>query len=72
MQGLVGKGHGLVLDEICVLAQFWQLDIKPEVLRATNSAVSDILGQTCVLVYVLSSCVAYERRISGKSPVPYL
>eukprot|EP00042_Codosiga_hollandica_P050076 m.591291 g.591291 ORF g.591291 m.591291 type:complete len:305 (+) comp58013_c0_seq52:117-1031(+) len=42
-QGLVGTGHRLTLDDICVLVQFWNLDIKLDALRASTLTLQDIL-----------------------------
>eukprot|EP00042_Codosiga_hollandica_P037134 m.289877 g.289877 ORF g.289877 m.289877 type:complete len:241 (+) comp55064_c0_seq20:93-815(+) len=56
VQGLVAKGHGLLLDDICVLAQFWELDIKPDVLRASQLTLQNILQGTSVSLKRKLSC----------------
>eukprot|EP00042_Codosiga_hollandica_P026847 m.129341 g.129341 ORF g.129341 m.129341 type:complete len:315 (+) comp52313_c1_seq2:127-1071(+) len=55
-QGLVGKGHGLTLDELCVLAQFWALDIKADVLGASNLTLQSILQSKAVALKKKLSC----------------
>ena len=40
-----------MLDEICVAAQFWGLDIKPDVLRASNLNLQCILRQSANFIW---------------------
>eukprot|EP00042_Codosiga_hollandica_P041046 m.362528 g.362528 ORF g.362528 m.362528 type:complete len:255 (-) comp56017_c0_seq19:18-782(-) len=42
-QNLVRKKHRLALGDICVLAQFWKLDIKLEMLRTSNLTLQGIV-----------------------------
>eukprot|EP00042_Codosiga_hollandica_P013960 m.31847 g.31847 ORF g.31847 m.31847 type:complete len:236 (-) comp42066_c0_seq1:33-740(-) len=43
VQGLIGKGSSLTLEEICTLVRHWQLSIKLETLRASGLTLRLIL-----------------------------
>eukprot|EP00042_Codosiga_hollandica_P026913 m.130057 g.130057 ORF g.130057 m.130057 type:complete len:556 (-) comp52330_c2_seq20:103-1770(-) len=55
-QGLVGKGHRLTLDDICVLVQFWKLEIKLDVLCATALTLQSIFENSPVTLRRRLSC----------------
>eukprot|EP00042_Codosiga_hollandica_P027090 m.132278 g.132278 ORF g.132278 m.132278 type:complete len:181 (-) comp52381_c0_seq2:74-616(-) len=55
LQQAVQSGHALTLEDICVLAQFWRLDVKADVLRASNLTLQGLLG---------SNPLALRRRLT--------
>eukprot|EP00042_Codosiga_hollandica_P020644 m.67574 g.67574 ORF g.67574 m.67574 type:complete len:247 (+) comp49980_c0_seq3:742-1482(+) len=55
-EGLIRKGAGLTMDDICLLVQYWKLDVKLDALPASNLTLQTILGMKRVTLRHRLAC----------------